>query len=400
MFFWKSISKFFKKGKQKLKYKEIFSTTENKLNIKNTNPLEVYEENDSEFCNVKSLIQNEFYDNTRLSEFLSEEATYLYSEPNSEMNSENLNKVKDKLKKEIKFLKISLISLILLFIISASLDLLNYIKPSLLTIMSINSSAVYLICTTVILFLSLIAGFKIIKSAFVRITYVVFSPETAVILPLLSTFFNCIVSLIFSFLNFSVSFNTFVTLFIFNVILIAGSVFKNKKRIINNFKFVMSSQQKYNVDMYSLEELLPTVNYKKKMITTYQYKTEFLSNFMQNSCRETFSEVIFSKLIPFSIFFSTFCSILSAVITKDILLTIVTLNITSLMCFPFVFPFAINSVVSSLCKYALRVRAMIIGENGIKKLSTTKSVILNDSDLYPPNNVVLRSIKTFNGVFN
>ena len=81
MFFWKSISKFFKKGKQKLKYKEIFSTTENKLNIKNTNPLEVYEENDSEFCNVKSLIQNEFYDNTRLSEFLSEEATYLYSEP-------------------------------------------------------------------------------------------------------------------------------------------------------------------------------------------------------------------------------------------------------------------------------------------------------------------------------
>ena len=69
--------------------------------------------------------------------------------------------------------------------------------------------------------------------------------------------------------------------------------------------------------MYSLNELISTINTKKKLFTAYQYKTNFLNNFIRNSHRETFSELIISKIIPFSIIFSVICGILNLIFTKN-----------------------------------------------------------------------------------
>ena len=71
----------FSKNKKTSKYKEIFSTTENKLNLQNTSPLDIPDEQlDSDCFNVRSLFHDEFSDKTRTSEFLSEEITVLYPE--------------------------------------------------------------------------------------------------------------------------------------------------------------------------------------------------------------------------------------------------------------------------------------------------------------------------------
>ena len=149
--------------------------------------------------------------------------------------------------------------------------------------------------------------------------------------------------------------------------------------------------------MYDLNELISPTSHKKKLFTAYQYKTNFLTNFIRNSHRETLSEHLISKIIPFSIIFSVLCGILSLIFTKSPTCALAALNISSLTSVPFAMLFLVNFIVSALCKYTMKNRTMIIGENAIKRLSNTKSIVLNDSDLYPPNNVVLRGIKTFNG---
>lgn len=396
-FFYK-LSKFFVKNKKISKYKEIFSTTENKLNLQNTSPLEVPDEQfDFDCVKVKSFFKDEFFDKTRASEFLSKEIIYSYPEYAHPKNTHTAEDIKKQLKKEIKSLKIKVLILSLIFALSLISDVLIRIKPAFLLLIPINTSALYSIISLFVLILSFIVGFKIIKSAFIHVFYAVFAPDTAVIFPLITTFLNCATTFIFSFLDASFQTNNFVSLFIFSFILVVLNSLFCKKRILNNFKFVSSPKQKYNVDMYDLNEIISSISPKKRLFTAYQYKTNFLTNFIRNAHKETFFEYLISKIIPISIIFSVLCGILNFVFTKNPICSLVALNISSLTSVPFAMLFLVNSIVFALCKYTLKNRTMIIGENAIKRLSNSKSIVLNDSDLYPPDNVVLRGIKTFNG---
>lgn len=396
--FFYRLTRVFCRNKKNSKYEEIFSTTENKLNLQNTSPLEIQDEQlDFDVVKVKSFLQDEFFGKTRTSEFMLKEIADSYPEYTESQDVQTAEKIKAKLKKEIKSLSTKTFALTIFVILSLALDVLIHIKPAFLSAVPANISVLYSISSFSILLLSFIVGFKIIKSAFIHIVYAVFVPDTAIIFPLITTFFNCAVSLAFSFFDASFQANNFVSLFIFNFILIVLNSLVCKKRILKNFKFVTSSKQKYNVDMYTLNELVPSINTKKKLFTAYQYKTNFLKNFIRNSHKETFSELIVSKIIPFSIIFSVICGILSFIFMRNPASALAAINISSLTSLPFAMPFLISSIVSALCKYTLKNRTMAIGENAIRKLSNVKSMVLNDFELYPPNNVVLRGIKTFNG---
>ena len=275
--FFYRLTKVFGRNKKISKYEEIFSTTENKLNLQNTSPLEIPDEQiDSDTVNVKSFFQDEFFDKTRTSEVLSEEVADLYPEYTESQDVQTAEKIKTKLKKEIKSLNIKFFALTFFFILSLTLDVLLRIKPAFLSAIPANISVLYSTSSLFILLLSFAVGFKTIKSAFIHIAYAVFVPDTAIIFPLITTFFNCAVSLAFSCFDASFQANNFVSLFIFNFILIVLNSLFCKKRILKNFKFVTSSKQKYNVDMYALNELISTINTKKKLFTAYQYKTNFL----------------------------------------------------------------------------------------------------------------------------
>ena len=90
----------FSKNKKTSKYKEIFSTTENKLNLQNTSPLDIPDEQlDSDCFNVRSLFHDEFSDKTRTSEFLSEEITVLYPEYTNPLELDTAKDISKILKK-------------------------------------------------------------------------------------------------------------------------------------------------------------------------------------------------------------------------------------------------------------------------------------------------------------
>ncbi len=389
-------------------YEEIFSTTENKVKTQNTDPLKVMDEPSSpDYFKVKSFLEDEFCKETRNSEFLLDEAFDVYHEYTVENPVESAKIIKNQLKKEIKALTIKFWAMFAVFILSLVADAIpfNFLN-SFFDPFSVNSSVVYLITSNALLILSCIIGFSFIKSAFNHISYFVFTIDTAIFLPLIITFLHCYACLLF-FLRHnaynSFSPRTYVSLLIFNLLFVILNSLSIKKRMLNNFKFVASSKQKYNVDMYSLSNVVPSVISRIPILTPYAHKTNFLTNFIKNSCCESFSEAIVAKIIPISLIFACICSVVRFVGTifslsnMSIIDTLACFDVVLLLCLPFSLPFTVNFVVSSLCLQALKLRAMIVGENAIKKVAKTKSIVLNDGDLYPPNNIVLRGIKTFNG---
>lgn len=397
------------KGRSFSRYEEIFSTTENKVNTQNTDPLKVADETFSpNSLRVKSFLEDDFCSETRNSEFLLDEAFDAYPEYSAENPVESAKTIKNKLKKEIKGLNIKFCVMFAIFVLSLAADsvLFNFLN-SLSAPIDVNYSAVYLITSNVLLILGCIIGFSFIKSAFNHISYFVFAADTAIFLPLIITFLHCYACLLFHLRHSAHSAfcpHTYVSLLLFNFLLVILNSLTAKKRMLSNFKFVAASKQKYNIDMYSLGDVVPSVTSRTPVLTPYTHKTNFLTNFIKNSCCESFTESMVAKIIPTSLIFACVCGIVSLVGTTfhhfsnmSIIGALACFDVVLLLCTPFALPFTVNFVVSSLCRRALKFRAMVVGENAIKKVSKTKSIVLNDADLYPPNNIVLRGIKTFNG---
>lgn len=396
------------KNRNFLRYEEIFSTTGNKMNTQNTDPLKVVDELPfTSSFKVKSFLQDEFCKETRNSEFLLDEAFDIYPEYTAENSIESAKTIKNKLKKEIKILKVQFWAMFAVFILSLVVDAVLFKFLHSLTTLDVNYSIVYLITSNVLLILSCIIGFSFIKAAFNHISYFVFTLDTAIFLPLIITFLHCYACLLFYIRHSTYSAfcsRTYTSLLLFNFLFLILNSLSVKKRMLNNFNFVASSKQKYNVDMYSLSDIVPSVTSHAPILTPYVHKTNFLTNFIKNSCCESFTESIVAKIIPVSLIFACICGVLSFVVTifhhlahMSIIDTLACFDVVLLLCLPFSLPFTVNFIVSSLCRRALKFRAMVVGENAIKKVAKTKSIVLNDADLYPPNNIVLRGIKTFNG---
>ncbi len=390
------LTSIFHRKKKPLRYKEIFSTAENLRNTQSTNPLTLNDDLSKTQIGNCSQKTKKWFKNykDRKAQILQRELFEVCPEYNGPLYT---HAVKDALKKEIKTLNKQALWICVIFTMSVCLDFSVKIMPSFLGSSFLSTTSLHLIASTFLLVLSFILGFNTIKKAFIHISKVIFTLETAVVFPFIASAINCLSSLFFSFFYSSFQPNTFVSLFLLHFLLIILTNLSNKKRIFNNLRFVISTKQKFNVEILPLSNVIQANKSKRKNFMAYQHETDFLSNFIQNSHEETLTEKIVSNLVPFSVIFSVVCGILNFAFTQNAESSLVALNISALLSLPVAWPFASSLIVSSLSKFALKNRAMIVGESGVKKLARAKSVVLNDSDLYPPNNVILRGIKTFRG---
>lgn len=391
-----SLANVFHRKKKHSHYKEIFSTAENLRNTQNTNPLLLDDDfsktqNGDYAQNSKKWIRN--YKDRR-AKILQQELFEMYPEYNGPLYA---HAVKDALKKEIKALNKQALWICAIFTISVCLDFSVKIIPNFLDFPLLSVASLQLIVSTFLLVLSFILGYKTIKKALAHLSKVIFTLETSVIFPAIASTINCLALLFLSFFNSSFRQNTFVSLFLLHFLLVILTNLLSKKRILSNLRFVASSKQKFNVDVLPISKVTQANKSKRKIFMTHQHKTDFLSNFIQNSHEEDFAEKLVSNLVPFSVIFSLVCGILNFSFTQNAESSLVALNISALLSLPVALPFVSSLILSLLSKFALKNRAMVVGESGLKKLARAKSVVLNDSDLYPPNNVILRGIKTFSG---
>ena len=391
-----SLANVFHRKKKHSHYKEIFSTAENLRNTQSTNPLlldDDFSKTQNGDCaqNSKKWIRN--YKDRR-AKILQQELFEMCPEYNGPLYA---HAVKDGLKKEIKALNKQALWICAIFTISVCLDFSVKIMPNFLDFPLLSVASLQLIVSTFLLVLSFILGYKTIKKALIHLSKVIFTLETSVVFPAVASTINCLASLFLSFFNSSFRQNTFVSLFLLHFILVILTNLLSKKRILSNLRFVASSKQKFNIDVLPISKVTQANKSKRKIFMAHQHKTDFLSNFIQNSHEEAFAEKLVSNLVPFSVIFSLVCGILNFAFTQNAESSLVALNISALLSLPVFLPFVSSLILSSLSKFAIKNRAMVVGESGLKKLARAKSVVLNDSDLYPPNNVILRGIKTFSG---
>ncbi len=386
----------FHRKKKPLRYKEIFSTAENLRNTQSTNSPTLNDDlSKTRIGNCAQKTKKWFRNyRDRKAKILQQELFEMCPEYNGPLYA---HAVKDALKKEIKISNKQALSICVIFTMSVCLDFSVKIMPNFLDISFLSTTSLHLIASTFLLVLSFILGFNTIKKAFTHISKVIFTLDTAVVFPFIASTINCLASLFFSFFYSSFQSNTFVSLFLLHFLLVILTNLSNKKRIFRNLRFVTSTRQKFNVEVFPLSNVIQANKSKRKIFIAHEHKTDFLSNFIQNSHEETFAEKLVSNLVPFSVIFSLVCGILNFVFTQNTESSLVALNISALLSLPVAWPFVSSLIVSSLSKFALKNRAMVVGESGVKKLARAKSVVLNDSDLYPPNNVILRGIKTFSG---
>ena len=391
------------KRKKPLHYKEIFSTSENIKNTQNTNPLNVSDETQILLDNNDKTCRPKWYNNfeKRKKEISHQEIISNCPEYNGPIYT---HAVKDSLRKNIKTLNKEILVLVLMFVLSVIVDVLFKFYYNAISIPFVSSSFIYSITSVMLLLVSFIFSFKTVKQAFLHLGKFVFTIDTAMVFPAIITTLNCCATLVFSILMPS-SFqpNTVVSLFLLSFILIDLTRLTNERRILNNLRFITSSKQKYNIEISSLSNVTKDANLKKKTkakkntFTLYQHKTDFLANFIINSRDESNVEKIISIFIPVSTLLSIGCGVVDFIFTLDIMLTISTMNLAAILFLPLALPFVASIITSSLSKFALKNKAMITGIDAFIKISRAKSVVLDDTDLYPQNNVVLRGIKTFSG---
>lgn len=390
------MTKIFHKKRRRLRYKEIFSSAKNLRNTQNTSPLEFNDDTIKQSVGESTENAKNWLDrySERKKKILQQEILEWCPEYNGPLYT---HAVKNSLRKEIKNLTNQSLWLCLIFTLSVCLDFFVKLKPKFLSIPFFSTSSLHLIISTFLLILSFILGFKTIKKGCIHLANVIFTIEAGVVFPAIATTANCFVSLFLSFFYTNFQPNTFTSLFLLELLLIIVTNLTREKRAFNNLRFIASSKQKFNVEVSSLDKITNLKKSKCKNFVAYQHKTNFLSDFIKNSHEESFSEKLVSNFIPISVVFSLFCGILSVVFTQNAVSSLVALNISALISLPFALPLVSSLIVSSLSKFALKNKSMVVGENAVKKLSAAKSVVLTDTDLYPKNNVILRGIKTFSG---
>ncbi len=376
---------FSKKPPGKDYFTEIFSTSDNKINVHNTSPLEIDDNID------KNMFTKHTY-SYKAPNYLINKDSYKYTEYKSE---KDYTKVKSELRKLIKSLKFQSIGLSILLLLYLSTIIITSYSSVLLSFINVPITQLYTYISCMLYLLSVLIGFSTLKDGFLSLIKLKFTPSCAIFLSCIALLTHC-TTLVVHNSNSSAFYESYVGLFIFEFLIVVFNYLLIKLRIIRNLKFVSSKKQKYQIDSYNLSCITTATN-KNFLNVAYQAKSNFLQSFIASSNSFSFSDSIFTKIIPFTITFSIFIFAFSFINSFNVIYGTTSLVVSLLICTPFSFPFCVNFFVNSLCKKSLKSGSMIVGENCIKNISKMNSIILNECSLYPADNVVLRGIKTFNG---
>ena len=174
-----------------------------------------------------------------------------------------------------------------------------------------------------------------------------------------------------------------------------------EKRILRNFHFVTSSEQKYSVQMF--DDYNTALRMAKNCVAgepkiAYQVKTGFLQNFLKHSfSSDDPIEHISQILAPAGFIGSLVLCIATAVLTKDARNALTVFTASACVCVPFGGLLSVNLPLARLSKISERCGGMTVGWDAVEQFSQTNAVLVDAEDLFPRGTVVLNGIQTFAG---
>ena len=169
-------------------------------------------------------------------------------------------------------------------------------------------------------------------------------------------------------------------------------------RIRKNFKFVTSSENRYNVEMY--DDYNIAIQLAKNCIAetphiAYQRQTRFLKGFLRNSYEPDPSENTSQIVAPIAFVASLVLCIVCSIITSNAISGLTAFAIATCICTPITNMLCVNLPIARLCRIARQNGAMMVGYKTIDAISDTNAVMVDSTDLFPKGSISLSGTKTF-----
>lgn len=358
---------------RKPQFEEIFSTSEKKNNIGNTNPLNLGEEDAGIMLSGYKPINFEVKSNN-----------FKYSDES------NYDVAIKRTTKDIVKSRLILLFLIILFLLSLGIDIAYRFYPFIFNFSSINKNYLYLyfggtiniifLIYTIVFF---IRELKLSKTLLLGNGTMALLTGVFSLLQCLSMYVNLK----------SENINIYVSIFCLYVIMMHLNSFFVKQRIKRNVKFVSSKKTKYVSGMYEKNDM--DSNGKHKV--AYRKIQPSINDFFNASFMVTSLSRISFLLNAFILLIAVIIMCLCIAGSYSLTYIFSALTITFLMLSPVQFIAIINFHINGICKKALRKGAMITSLYAAQCFFKTDAVVIDASNLYNADNVVLRSIKTFKG---
>lgn len=176
--------------------------------------------------------------------------------------------------------------------------------------------------------------------------------------------------------------------------------FSMEKRILRNFRYISSPEQKYAVQIF--DDHNTALNLAKGCVVgepqiAYQSKANFLKHFLSLSYAQDPSEHTSQISAEIGFIASLVLCIISSILTKNVTQAVTAFTAAACVCVPFTNMLSVNLPIARLNKMAARLGAMISGWSAVEHFSETNAVMLDTKDLFPRGTVILNGIKTFGG---
>lgn len=178
------------------------------------------------------------------------------------------------------------------------------------------------------------------------------------------------------------------------------SEFFCSRRILKSLKFVAAKNPKYLIERHEKntisESLLKNIS-TPKPVTATRISIEKLSNFVKASLHTTFLKKYSNIFLSIVAVFAITLGILSFFLFKDVFYSLNCLIISLLICAPLPWEIILTFKFYCICQKAIKKGILITNHDVAKHYSTVNTIVLDAAKLYPPQDIILREIKTFHG---
>lgn len=358
-------------------YEEIFSTSEKKRNLENTNPLDISDEG-------RDIILSDY----KTIHFKMKHTEHKYDD------SVDYRVTANEISKSVFKLLFTGIFLFILFFVSAAVEVIYRFYPTVFTYFShIDKNYLYLYFQGAINIIFLIYAVIFFIKELKSYKNFLFSNGTVSVLIGALSLLQCLSLLITPSNLSSENFNTYVAIWGLYIIMQHFSCLFVRRRIKRNINFITRKKTKFVSGMYEKGSLDSNGAHK----VAYRKSKDDINDLLDAAFMTTSLSKITSLFNLLAIFISIVVSVFCIINSRSQTYIFSALTVTLLMISPIPFLSCINFHINGICKKALKKGAMIASLYTSQCFSKTDAIVVDASDLYPTENVVLVSIKTFRG---
>lgn len=300
-----------------------------------------------------------------------------------------------------KSIKISLIILIVLSALSATLFFSKISGESLLIIGSLSvTPSIYALINIGILLFAMVTSFSIFTNAIASIGE--HKPDKDMLYTL--TVIVCFLANVFVCIKPEKLLVSGVTLYTPMVVLVLLINYVTKylsiKKIIKNFKYIASDKPKYALtqvdDRKNAYEMTKGIVEGEPLLVK-NVKTDFFENFITNSFKADISDKVASKISIYSIPVAAVIGIIGYLVTRNVYVSISVASCAMLMITGFIGAMIVAFPLFDTAHIVNYFSGMMPEYSAIDTFKDTDAIMIDANELFPQNAVTLQGIKTFKG---